>query len=205
MSREDTTVDARPILQVDDVDASYGSVEVLFGVSLQVHAGEVVALLGTNGAGKTTVLRTISGVLPPTSGTVTYDGREITGAPPCETVEHGTAPGSREYRIHLESRFLAVFLHGQRDNGIARLFVGVHVVGKPLIELAILKTLLCQKIGGIRQVRIVRLGKVGLDTLNGFPGKAGRGILDVLPLGILLGDGDEITAEKDARHPLYPK
>ena len=65
------------LLEVSEVRAGYGRIPVLFGIDLTVEEGEVVALLGANGAGKTTTLRLISGLLHPTSGTVTFDGRRV--------------------------------------------------------------------------------------------------------------------------------
>ena len=66
------------MLAIDAIDAYYGETQVLFGVSLAVAAGEVVALLGPNGAGKTTTLRAVLGLTPPRSGTIAFDGHEIT-------------------------------------------------------------------------------------------------------------------------------
>jgi ABC-type branched-subunit amino acid transport system ATPase component len=67
-----------PALQVRNLDFSYGQVQVLFDVSFDVRKGEVLALLGTNGAGKSTVLRAISGLAPPMRGVVRFNGRTIT-------------------------------------------------------------------------------------------------------------------------------
>jgi ABC-type branched-subunit amino acid transport system ATPase component len=67
------------LLRVRDVDFSYGQLQVLFGISLEVHRGEALALLGTNGAGKSTLLRVIAGLEAPSAGSVTFDGRDITG------------------------------------------------------------------------------------------------------------------------------
>ncbi|MEY2570680.1 MAG: hypothetical protein QOE63_1030 [Acidimicrobiaceae bacterium] len=69
-----------PLLEVRQLDVAYGPVQVLFDVTLDVHVGEVLALLGTNGAGKSTLLKTVSGLLTPTSGTVTFAGDDITRA-----------------------------------------------------------------------------------------------------------------------------
>jgi ABC-type branched-subunit amino acid transport system ATPase component len=69
------------LLELADIHFSYGSVPVLFGVSFDVQPGEVLGLLGTNGAGKSTVLRVLSGLAPPSSGSVRYDGRDVTGVP----------------------------------------------------------------------------------------------------------------------------
>ncbi|MGE0216241.1 ABC transporter ATP-binding protein [Mycolicibacterium sp.] len=70
--------DARPVLlEVRDVVVHYGRIRALHGVSLTVHEGELVTLLGSNGAGKTTMMRAISGLLPLTSGSVWFDGTDI--------------------------------------------------------------------------------------------------------------------------------
>ena len=70
------------MLEVSDLEAGYGPIQVLHGVSLEVGAGEVVALIGANGAGKTTALLTISGLLRARAGSIVFDGREITGLAP---------------------------------------------------------------------------------------------------------------------------
>ncbi|KAA0120809.1 ABC transporter ATP-binding protein [Mycolicibacterium sp. P9-22] len=71
-------VDARPVLlEVRDIVVHYGRIRALHGVSLVVHEGELVTLLGSNGAGKTTMMRAISGLLPLTSGSVWFDGKDI--------------------------------------------------------------------------------------------------------------------------------
>jgi branched-chain amino acid transport system ATP-binding protein len=68
-------------LEVSDLDTSYGMSRVLFGVSLDVDEGEVVALMGRNGVGKTTTMRSIMGLTPPRSGSITWDGKPIAGEP----------------------------------------------------------------------------------------------------------------------------
>jgi len=70
------------ILAVRDVHTFYGTSHILFGVSLEVREGETVCLLGRNGAGKSTTLRSIMGLTPPASGSVTYNGVELIGEPP---------------------------------------------------------------------------------------------------------------------------
>ncbi len=70
------------ILAVRDVHTFYGTSHILFGVSLEVREGETVCLLGRNGAGKSTTLRSIMGLTPPASGSVTYNGVELIGKPP---------------------------------------------------------------------------------------------------------------------------
>jgi len=85
------------VLQVADIDFSYGPVQVLFDVNFEVARGETLALLGTNGAGKSTLLRVICGLERPSAGSVTFDGRDITGAPAERLAGEGLAliPGGR--------------------------------------------------------------------------------------------------------------
>jgi branched-chain amino acid transport system ATP-binding protein len=77
------------VLEVENLRSAYGRIEVLKGVSLQVRAGEVVALVGANGAGKTTLLRALSGVQPMTSGEIRFKGQRIDRLPPHQRVELG--------------------------------------------------------------------------------------------------------------------
>jgi len=70
-----------PLLEVRGLDFAYGQLQVLFGVDLVVHEGEALALVGTNGAGKSTVLRAVSGLQKPTGGSIHLAGRDITGMP----------------------------------------------------------------------------------------------------------------------------
>lgn len=70
-----------PLLEVDRLCAGYGRAQILFDVGLKVGAGEAVALLGRNGAGKSTTLKTIMGLIQPMSGAVRFSGRDITGWP----------------------------------------------------------------------------------------------------------------------------
>lgn len=74
-----TNSEITPLLEVRDTKVHYDRIEALHGVSLQVFAGELVTLLGPNGAGKTTLMRAISGLLPLSSGSIWFDGRDISG------------------------------------------------------------------------------------------------------------------------------
>ena len=78
-----------PLLRVRGVDLSYGPFQVLYGVDLDVHEGEILALLGTNGAGKSTLLRAISGLSPVDRGSIRFAGRDLTLADPVERVRAG--------------------------------------------------------------------------------------------------------------------
>ena len=88
---------APALLRVEGVDASYGQTQVLFGVDLEVAEGEIVALLGTNGAGKSTVLKAVSGLLAKDEGRVLFDGQDISGLDANATAAMGIAqvPGGR--------------------------------------------------------------------------------------------------------------
>lgn len=78
-----------PLLELKDVHTYYGKIHALKGVSLTVHEGEVVTLIGSNGAGKSTTLRTISGLLRPRQGDVQLRGRSLTTTPPHKIVQAG--------------------------------------------------------------------------------------------------------------------
>src|SRR5260221_5245251 len=79
------------MLQLENIEVYYGKIQALRGVSLTVKPGELVALIGSNGAGKSTTLRTISGLLRPRQGTITYNGQRIDRLPPHEIVQNGIA------------------------------------------------------------------------------------------------------------------
>ena len=79
------------LLEVEDIHTHYGSIEALRGVSLTVEEREVVTMIGSNGAGKSTTLRSISGLSPATTGKVMFAGQEITRVPAHEIVAHGIA------------------------------------------------------------------------------------------------------------------
>ena len=86
-----------PLLRCRGIDVAYDKVQVLFGVDLEVAEGEIVALLGTNGAGKSTMLKAISGLVHPVAGRIEFDGRDITKNSPQETTAMGIVqvPGGK--------------------------------------------------------------------------------------------------------------
>ncbi|MBC7195101.1 MAG: ABC transporter ATP-binding protein [Caldisericia bacterium] len=77
------------MLKVENLFVSYGPIEAIHGVSFEVKSNEIVSILGSNGAGKTTILKTISGVLKPKSGVITFDGKVINSLEPQEIVKLG--------------------------------------------------------------------------------------------------------------------
>jgi branched-chain amino acid transport system ATP-binding protein len=82
---------AEPLLRVRGIDVTYGEVQVLWDVSMDVYAGEIVALVGANGAGKSTLLSTVSGLLSPRRGTIEFDGQRIDRATTQRIVDLGIA------------------------------------------------------------------------------------------------------------------
>ncbi len=90
------------LLEVHDIHAAYGSSRVLFGISLNVARGECVCLLGRNGVGKTTTMRAIMGLTPPSSGSIVFDGTDITGSPPHRIARLGIGFVPEDRRIFAE-------------------------------------------------------------------------------------------------------
>ena len=87
------------LLYIDDLRVSYGGIEALKGISLTVEKGEIVTLIGANGAGKSTTLRAISGLVPIKTGTITYDGSVISGQSPQKIVSEGICMVSEGRRV----------------------------------------------------------------------------------------------------------
>jgi branched-chain amino acid transport system ATP-binding protein len=90
---------AEPVLEVEGLKAGYGPAEVLFGVTLALHRGEVAALMGRNGAGKSTTMKAIMGMLPPRGGRVRFAGADITGLPPFRIARLGLGYVPEDRRI----------------------------------------------------------------------------------------------------------
>ena len=80
---------SEPILRIKDLKVNYGGIEAVKGISLDVPQGEIVTLIGANGAGKSSTLRAISGLVKPTSGTIEFEGEDITGKNPTDIVTKG--------------------------------------------------------------------------------------------------------------------
>ena len=77
------------MLKVENLSVLYGRIQALYNFTLEVKPGEVVALIGANGAGKTTMINTISGLIPPAQGKVLFEGKRIDGIPPEKIVRKG--------------------------------------------------------------------------------------------------------------------
>ena len=88
-----------PLLELNDVHTFYGTIEAIKGISLEVHEGEIVSLIGANGAGKSTTLRSIQGINRPKRGSIRFNGTDIVGHPPHEIVRLGISQSPEGRRL----------------------------------------------------------------------------------------------------------
>src|SRR5881394_4551140 len=97
---------SEPMLAVDRIETCYGLSQVLFGVSLAIAPGEMVTLMGRNGMGKTTTVRSIMGLTPARAGSIRFDGREIRGLPAYRVAKLGIGlvPEGRQVFANLTAR-----------------------------------------------------------------------------------------------------
>ena len=98
MSLNPPSISDVPVLKLSNVESSYGPIKAIRGVSLQVRRGEIATVLGSNGAGKTTILKTISGIIDPRKGSIEFKGSDITARDPAYIVQQGLShvPEGRE-------------------------------------------------------------------------------------------------------------
>ena len=121
--RDDGAQEA-PMLQLLNVESSYGPIKAIRGVSLKVRKGEIATVLGSNGAGKSTILKTISGILDPRKGSVAFKGQDITAKDPAFIVQQGLlhVPEGREVfpllSVH-DNLLMGAYTRKDRD-GVAR-------------------------------------------------------------------------------------
>lgn len=90
------------LLKVDNIHVYYGSIHAIKGVSFEVNEGEIVTLIGANGAGKSTTLNTVAGLLKPKSGMIEFEGKNIVGVPANRVVSHGMALCPEGRRVFLQ-------------------------------------------------------------------------------------------------------
>lgn len=114
----------QPVLQLLNVESAYGPIKAIRGVSLQVRRGEIATVLGSNGAGKTTILKTISGIIDPRKGSIAFKGNDITAQDPALIVQQGLmhVPEGREVFPLLSVRdnlLMGAYTRKDRD-GVAR-------------------------------------------------------------------------------------
>ena len=108
------------MLKIEDLHVSYGGIRALRGISLEVPDGKIVTLIGANGAGKSTTLRTISGLVKAESGSITYDGKELLGMPINRILEQGIAQSPEGRRVFpnltvLENLKIGAYLRKDKD------------------------------------------------------------------------------------------
>jgi len=108
------------MLEINDINVYYGAIHAIKGVSLRVDEGEIVTLIGANGAGKSTTLRTISGLLKPKTGTIKFLGKDIAGMPANKIVREGISQVPEGRRIFaemtvMENLELGAFIRNDKD------------------------------------------------------------------------------------------
>jgi branched-chain amino acid transport system ATP-binding protein len=124
MTSNPPAVSDLPVLRLSNVESAYGPIKAIRGVSLQVRRGEIATVLGANGAGKTTILKTISGILDPRKGSIAFKGEDITARDPAWIVQEGLChvPEGREVFPLLSVRdnlLMGAYTRRDRD-GVAR-------------------------------------------------------------------------------------
>ncbi|VTU17088.1 LIV-I protein F [Variovorax sp. PBL-H6] len=122
--------DDNTVLRLLNVESAYGPIKAIRGVSLQVRRGEIATVLGSNGAGKSTILKTISGIIDPRKGSIEFEGRNITAQDPARIVQQGLShvPEGREVFPLLSVRdnlLMGAYTRSDRD-GVARDIEAVH-------------------------------------------------------------------------------
>jgi branched-chain amino acid transport system ATP-binding protein len=110
------------LLEIDDIHTYYGSIEALKGISLEVNEGEIVTLIGSNGAGKSTTLRSVSGLTPPRTGAVRFRGRDVSKMPAQEIVALGISQspeGRHVFQRMTVKENLELGAYLRRDSSVA--------------------------------------------------------------------------------------
>ena len=124
MSAIPPAISDTPVLKLLNVESAYGPIKAIRGVSLQVRRGEIATVLGSNGAGKTTILKTISGIIDPRKGSIEFKGQDITAKDPAHIVQQGLShvPEGREVFALLSVRdnlAMGAYTRTDRD-GVAK-------------------------------------------------------------------------------------
>ena len=122
---------AQPLLRVESISKRFGTITALDDVSFEVHAGEVVALLGDNGAGKSTLIKIISGSLEPDSGNIIFEGREVHFASPADAKAIGIETVYQDLSLCPNVDVVANFFMGRE---ITRNYLGFHVLQEKEME-----------------------------------------------------------------------
>ena len=130
MSNSPPPISDQPVLKLLNVESAYGPIKAIRGVSLQVRRGEIATVLGSNGAGKTTILKTISGIIDPRKGSIEFKGSNITARDPAYIVQQGLShvPEGREVfallSVH-DNLLMGAYTRQDRD-GVAKDMEGVY-------------------------------------------------------------------------------
>jgi branched-chain amino acid transport system ATP-binding protein len=156
----------RPLLKIDALHVAYGKAEVVHGVSMEVRAGEFVVLLGRNGAGKSSTLHAVSGLIPKKSGRVEFDGRDLSRATPREIVRTGIVQvleGHRVFGTLTVEDNLLIGTYAQRSHGdrgkLGRIYELFPELGEKRDEPA------SRLSGGQQQILAVAQGVIGEPRL----------------------------------------
>jgi len=127
-----------PLLKVDKLNVFYGDLHVLFDICFEIHQGEVISIVGANAAGKSTLLRSLSGLLKKINGSIIYNGEPIAGHPPFEIVEKGiihVPEGRRVFPLLSVQENLEVGAYSQRlKSNIAELLEEIYAIFPVLAE-----------------------------------------------------------------------
>jgi branched-chain amino acid transport system ATP-binding protein len=156
----------RPLLKIDALHVAYGKAEVVHGVSMEVRAGEFVVLLGRNGAGKSSTLHAVSGLIPKKAGRVEFDGRDLSRATPREIVRTGIVQvleGHRVFGTLTVEDNLLIGTYAQRSHGdrgkLGRIYELFPELGEKRNEPA------SRLSGGQQQILAVAQGVIGEPRL----------------------------------------
>jgi len=139
------------LLEVEDLHVAYGDFEAVHGVSLEVEEGEIVAIVGANGAGKSTTLRALAGLTPPRRGSVSYAGERISGLAPKALVERGIALVLEARQLFPEMTVEDNLLVGAQTRAAARAKTNLRAMYERLPRLAERRTQLAGTLSGGEQ------------------------------------------------------
>ena len=151
------------ILKVSNLAVNYGAIQALQGISFHVEEGEIVTLIGGNGAGKTTILNLISGVYPPTSGEILLDGEAITGMKPHQIAKKRIARTFQTVQIFQEMTVLENVLLGLHHRLCSGFVKGMlHSPGERREE----QTAVSQAMDSLEQFGIIHLAERKADSIS---------------------------------------
>lgn len=164
------------MLKVDNIDVYYGAIHAIKGISIEVPKGEIVTLVGSNGAGKSTTLRTISGLMKPKNGTILFEDKNIVGVPAHKIVGMGLCqvPEGRHVFANMsvmENLELGAYLRNDKD-GIARDLEDVFAA--LAYDSALLVAEAIKNAGDTDPVKIAQ----SMAKINGFQGVSGTVTFD---------------------------